>query len=286
MHNSFLVSTALWAALTSAACECGYKTNTGETWQYAVETDFSALTPSQWSSSPDWVVSSIAREAAVTLNYTRSNVVLADNTLQLTCSAYDPSAGIGIQSGEISSARRDILYGSFRATYTLNIQSPGSVSGFFFYANDTQEIDVEVQSKVAVAYPQQVHIGNQPDQGAEVYLPNGGVVTDAHDYRFDWLPGETNFYLDGVPAGGFSDDVPVVNGAVYLNMWGNGGPWAGPMTPSADNVMFVSRIALYFNTSSAAMKRTWDKACTAAGKGKNKGKDSVCVVDGEGLGLI
>lgn len=97
---------------------------------------------------------------------------------------------------------------------------------------------------------QTVHIGNQPTQSANIYLPNSGVVSQMHDYRFDWLKNETRFYLDSVPAGGFVKDVPVVDGTINLNMWGNGGTFSGPQTPTTDNVMYISSISLYFNTSS------------------------------------
>jgi hypothetical protein len=268
-----LLAAAPWV---NAACECGYKTNTGEVWQYAVETDYSKLTALDWGSSPDWNIVEIAREATVTLNYTQANVALSGGNLQLTCSAYNTSSEYGIRSGEIRSNRSDIMYGSFRASYSVDARSPGSVAGFFFYANDTQEIDIEVQSKMD---GRTVHLGNQPTQSTDVYLPNGGIVGGMHDYRFDWLRNGTKFYLDSVPAGGFTKDVPVVDGTINFNMWGNGGSFSGPQTPTTDNVMSISKIAMYFNSSSKSTSAQWEKACKAANK------KSVCEVDAVGLAV-
>lgn len=260
------------SAKAKGACECGYKTNTGDIWQYKVETDFSQLNTSQWQS--DWESSDIVREATVDLNYTSENVVVADGKLQLTCSAYNASAGEGIRSGQIRTTRRDILLGSFRASYSVLSRSPGSVAGFFFYANDTQEIDIEIQSKMT---NQTIHTGNQPTQSADVFLPNQGVVTDIHNYRFDWLEKETRFYLDSVPAGGFTIDTPVTNGTISFNMWGNGGTFSGPATPTTDNIMSISNITIYFNTSSSTDSAKWKKACKKNGP--------VCVVDTQELAV-
>ncbi|KAB5511532.1 concanavalin A-like lectin/glucanase domain-containing protein [Coniochaeta sp. 2T2.1] len=273
MRLHVLAATAL-LGLAHAICECGYKTNTGETWQYAVETDFSnGSFPSN-----DWAVSQLVRQATVDLNYTRENVVISDGKLELTCSAYNSTVGGGIRSGQIRTTRRDILYGSFRASYSVIAQSPGSVAGFFFYANDTQEIDIEIQSKTN---NQTVHLGNQPASFANIYLPNNGVVTEMHDYRFDWLKDETTFYLDGVPAGGFAQDTPITNGTISLNMWGNGGTFSGPQTPTTDNIMAISKIMIYFNTSSASLSQRWERACQTA---KRKTRP-VCVVDTAGLSV-
>lgn len=274
MLKYLITASALVLVLADAACECGYKTNTGETWQYSVETDFSQLNTSEWQTSTDWTISEIVREATVTLNYTGENVAISDGKLRLLCSAYNSSGGGGIRAGQIRTTRQDILHGSFRATYSVVALSSGSVAGFFFYANDTQEIDIEIQSKMS---DQTIHLGNQPTQSTDIFLPNNGTVSQEHDYRFDWLTKETKFYLDSVPAGGFAIDTPVIDGTISFNMWGNGGTFSGPETPTTDNVMSISKIAIYFNTSSKAENTKWQKACKVF---ENK---PVCVVDTAGL---
>jgi hypothetical protein len=272
-----LLTSAAFLASAQASCECGYKTNTGEVWQYSLVTDFSQLTTAEWANSSDWTISDITRDATVDLEYTPENVALADGKLQLTCSAYSNSSSGGtIRSGQIRTVRSDLKYGSFRATYTVDSRSPGSVAGFFFYANDTQEIDIEIQSKMG---NQTIHLGNQPTQNNNIYLPNDGVVTGEHDYRFDWLKNETKFYLDSVSAGGFTEDVPLVNGTISFNMWGNGGSFSGPATPTTDNIMSIASISLYFNTSSSSKSAKWTKAC------KKAGKSAVCTVDSAGLAV-
>lgn len=271
-----LLNWALYGVLASAACECGYETNDGAVWQYSLVTDFSQLTTAQWAETTDWSTSELVREATIPLNYTRENVVLKDGALQLTASAYNASNNEGISSGQIRTRRRDIQYGSFRATFSVVAESPGSVAGFFFYANDTQEIDIEVQSKMN---DQTIHFGNQPSQNSDIYLPNSGVTSQIHEYRFDWVTSKTSFYADGVPSAEFTEDVPMVNGTISLNMWGNGGSFSGPEAPTTNNTMFISKIALYFNTSSTTDSRDWLSACNAMSS------RLVCVVDKGGFNM-
>jgi hypothetical protein len=284
--------------LATASCECGYKTNTNETWQYAVVTNFGTLDSSQWSTmgDDDWVVSDLTREATINLAYTPSNVVLSNSTgtLDLTCSAYNASnPAQGIRSGQIRTTRADIKYGSFRARFSVHAASEGSVAGFFFYANDTQEIDVEIPSRFPEAA---VHLANQPSTSLDVYSPNNATRDMVQEYRFDWSEGATSWYIENVPAWsveGGDKDVPVVDGTISLNMWGNGGPFSGKTPPSTDNVMRIESITMYFNTSSKAEAKEWEKSCKAGRKaarkaarkdgGEDGGEELVCVVDSQGL---
>lgn len=105
MLRSIFICASLLAISAKATCECGYKTNTGETWQYSINTDFSQLNTSHWLDSADWSVVEIVREATVNLNYTNDNVALSEGKLQLTCSAYNSSGSGGIRSGEIRTTR-------------------------------------------------------------------------------------------------------------------------------------------------------------------------------------
>ena len=97
-----------------------------------------------------------------------------------------------------------------------------------------------------------------------------------HEYRLDWLPGKTVFYLDGVVQQVYTEDVPTVPGEWMWNNWryalrpcclhgyecewrgliGNGysngdqGWSAGP--PASDNVFKIGRIEMYYNRTGDA----------------------------------
>lgn len=86
---------------------------------------------------------------------------------------------------------------------------PGTTHGFSFYANDTQEIDFAfLTSDVSVA-----HLTNEqvsPDSEATSFQV--AAPTDAasawHEYRVDWLPGATKFYIDSRLVQEINENVP------------------------------------------------------------------------------
>lgn len=285
MHSSrrhaLLVLAFALAPSAHAACECGYETNAKQVFQYALVTSFantslSTTTLASFENSPDWNITSIVYGASTSrpyaTNYTRSNVNVANNALQLTCSAYDDASG-SVPSAQIQTQRSDILHGSFRAQYKIQSNaSAGAVSGFFFYANDTAEIDVELLTRLS---PQDIVLTNQPDASATVYMPDGLTYTEVNDYRIDWSAQSTQFYVNNVLSNNKTADVPAVNGSVYLNMWG-GSTYAGNPPPTSDVTMSVSAVQLYFNTSDAKLSASWAKTCASS-------KAAVCQVDAHAL---
>lgn len=268
----------LVSGLAAASCECGYQTNTGDIWQYSIVSDFSGTDSSTFASSADWTIVDTVHESGTTnpytLAYTSANVAVQDSTLQLTCSAYNSSTDMTIYAGEITTQRDDILYGSFRANYRVQGGS-GAVAGFFFYADDSNEIDIEHVTDDPVT---DVHFTNQPDETLTTSMPDNVERTAYATYRFDWHSSQTKFYVNGVLSGNLTGDVPTVNGTIQLNSWANGGPFTGSQVPTSDSVMSVQWIELYFNTSSSSSAETWAGTCEAAAV-------AACVVDSDEIAL-
>lgn len=276
MYNpkDYLLLLAL-APAAYAACECGYKTNTQDFFQYALLTDFSTSNLAAFQNSPDWTISSVVYGQSSTrpfaTNYTANNVNVTNGSLQLKCSAYDASSS-SVPSAQIETARYDILHGSFRAQYRVQSNSSGAVSGFFFYANDTAEIDIELLTRDNA---RDVVFTNQPDESMDIYMPNQAVHSNLNDYRFDWKAGSTSFYVNNVLSNTKTKDVPSINGSIYLNMWG-GSTYAGNPAPSTDDIMSVAGIQLYFNSSDPSLTASWTQTCART-------KTPVCLVDAQVL---
>jgi hypothetical protein len=106
----------------------------------------------------------------------------------------------------------DILHGSVRTVAKVG-SVPGSVHAAYFYLNDTQEFDIEFQT------------GNPnyalwTNQGGDTYNTSVSTSTTAyHEYRVDWVPGKTMFYVDGTLAKTITDHVPVVAGPWQWTSW-------------------------------------------------------------------
>jgi hypothetical protein len=118
------------------------------------------------------------------------------------------------------------------------------------YMNDTQETDIEIRT----GDPTHVHFTNQqthPSIGETTYaVPAPDDMTSAfHEYRYDWLPTGTNFYIDGVLIMSINRNVPSTAGWLMWNSWSNGFAWTfGP--PAQDNILLIRSVEAYFNRTS------------------------------------
>ncbi|EJT69281.1 hypothetical protein GGTG_12900 [Gaeumannomyces tritici R3-111a-1] len=302
---------ALWLLLlllgapARADCECGYAARVGndtepQLFTDLLETDFSRVGDMSLVST-DWT-----RQA---FNVTRERARGRHGEMFAVANARanpdrDPAArtGVGLNGGraaglelvvgsarvdgmvpvaEVDSARMDLLWGTYRVGMKLT-GVPGTCAAFFWYHNDTQEIDMEfltrefnassgtfpvnlvLQSRAAVeaGYDAQA-TGNF----RKVNLPFDPTA-DFHEYRIDFLEGRVVFYADGqvlAEMGGAA--VPDRGGHLILQHWSNGNPlWSGG-PPPRDAVLTVSYVRAYFNSSAPAPARQGDRAGRCADVG-------------------
>ena len=95
----------------------------------------------------------------------------------------------------------------------------------FFYKSDTQEMDIEFLSDPKSA--SNPGDGSRPmlytNHGTTKTHANSPSLSDAtsvaHEYRIDWTPGKTRYYLDGVLQKTFTTNVPTVAGTWIWNNW-------------------------------------------------------------------
>ncbi|KAF7186090.1 Beta-glucanase [Pseudocercospora fuligena] len=174
-----------------------------------------------------------------------------------------------VPMSEILSQRDDVLYGSFRVGMKMT-DVMGTVGAFFFYLNDSTEIDIEILSKedlnktinLVIQSPQSAKQGyaSGPDfikQSVDLFPASG-----YNEYRFDWLPDRVDFYANSQLLTTVTQNVPRTAGKLHMSHWSNGnrGWSAGP--PEQDAVMVVSYVKAYFNTSS----ERGSLACVGAAK--------------------
>ena len=125
-----------------------------------------------------------------------------------------------IKGAEVYTLEENILYGSVRTVMQVSTVA-GTVSSPFFYKTDNQEADIEVLTGGA---EQGVHYTNQransaADQTTKSLPLTPDLTTGFHEYRLDWLPGQTDFYLDGVLQASFTENVPTEAGKWLWNNW-------------------------------------------------------------------
>ncbi|TLD29301.1 hypothetical protein PspLS_03947 [Pyricularia sp. CBS 133598] len=284
--------------IAKADCECGYATpvareNAETLFTDLLETDFTHLTHlpdnTDWLGQT-WNKSSKSARGDFGEKFSRDNIVpnpaRSSRIIKVDTGANGQPAGLDlvvrskvvddmVPSAELDSARSDLLWGSFRAGLKLT-GDPGTCAAFFWYYNDTQEIDMEFLSQEFDAskniFP--VNLVLQSRAAAEagynaqatgnfkkINLPFD-PTREFHEYRMDFLPRRVIFYADGQPLAEMTGDaVPDHPGHLILQHWSNGNTlWSGG-PPPRDAVLTVAYVRAYFNSSSDARKQDWEKRC-------------------------
>ncbi|CAD0092971.1 unnamed protein product [Aureobasidium vineae] len=121
-------------------------------------------------------------------------------------------------STQLYTSYNDILYGSVRAVVLLS-----NATGFTSYRSDTMEIDLNW-----LDYHSSYDTSVVPD-----------ASTAWHEYRVDWLPGATNYYIDGQLVDNTASEASP--GLWLWNAWSDG---------NDDSVFQIRSIDAYFNRTS------------------------------------
>ncbi|KAI4237715.1 MAG: hypothetical protein LQ349_001642 [Xanthoria aureola] len=284
-----LLSTAfLFASVAWADCECGYTVN-GTLYTELLETDFlhtNQLNETGWMTQVYSVESDAARgpfgKAAeakqVAPNPLKSRYDWAgdgidggDAGLQLIVS--NPGKSGMIPMGEMATNRSDMRYGSFRAAIQLTGQK-GTCGAFFWYLNNSHEIDMEFLSSQFNESSHPVNLVLQSEESVKAGYDAGNTndfdtyqlpfdpSEGFNEYRFDWFEDRVEFYANGVFLKSMSGEgVPKDPGHLMLSQWSNGDPkWSGG-PPKQDAVMTVSYVKGYFNSSDTQRQGDWKKRC-------------------------
>ncbi|MCJ1296956.1 hypothetical protein MMC34_008525 [Xylographa carneopallida] len=183
--------------------------------------------------------------------YNSDQVSIYEGTLQLKVPGGQTASPI--YGAEVQTSVQDILYGSVRTTIQVS-EVPGTCHGLFYYKSDNQESDIEILTAdlaSGIHYTNQATVPGEKSTTTTHPLPSNATAV-MHEYRLDWLPGKTVYYLDGVEQQVLVSNVPDVPGSWLWNNWSNGDPeWsAGP--PGSDNILKIGRIEMYYNRTGSA----------------------------------
>ena len=126
-----------------------------------------------------------------------------------------------------------------------------------------QEADIEILT----SGPQnKIQLTNQPSESSSgdtlsqatlnATLPDGIKWTAWNEYRYDWLPGLSSWYVNGASVGSISFQAPKDPAGIILNMWSNGGSWTGNMSVDGASYLQIQWIEIVYNTSGPAAGST------------------------------
>jgi hypothetical protein len=83
-----------------------------------------------------------------------------------------------------------------------------------------------------------------------------GLWSEWHEYRIDWVAGQTDFYVDDVLVDSKTVGVPTKPMSWIMNIWSDGGSWSGEMKVGDSARLDIRWLELVYNTTSDAYSST------------------------------
>ncbi|OTA60321.1 glycoside hydrolase family 16 protein [Hypoxylon sp. EC38] len=295
-------SLSILSTLVLADCECGYSIVTGsDNKRYIftdlLESDFVHLDLTDepqsygeygWALQEFNMSSEVARGPYGEL-FTPQNVIsnnIANNQVFSGSGSKGGDAGLNlvvkseikdgmVTCADVSTTEAHYYHGSFRAGIKVT-DVPGTCSAFFWYMNDTQEIDIEFLSsefnRNNNTFPVNLVLQSQEskDKGFDasktgdfkkINLPFDPTA-EFHEYRIDFLPDRVLFYADvELLAEMNGTGVPSTPGNLQVSHWSNGNAGWSQGPPKTDAVTTVSYVKAYFNSSLESRLGDYEARC-------------------------
>jgi len=135
-----------------------------------------------------------------------------------------------------------------------------------------QEADLEIRTRDPPTYVQYTNqpawnsTSDIPDATRNVTLPGGRRWSDWADYRMDWTPGSSTWFVNGQLVSRITFQAPRDPSQVMFNTWSDGGSWSGPMQVGSQAYMQIRWIEMVYNN-------------TDPGSVKSGGCKNVCSID-------
>ncbi|KAL8784224.1 MAG: hypothetical protein Q9213_004116 [Squamulea squamosa] len=141
---------------------------------------------------------------------------------------------------------------------------PGACAGMFTYLTDQQESDIEIltrdeRSTIRATNQPGVDPNGQviPEAFSTITIPQSegtatGSWTDWNDYQLNWLPGRSEWLINGISRLNKTYGVPTQPSNLQIRMWSDGSAWTGNMTVDGLATLDIEWIDLVYNTSREA----------------------------------
>ncbi|SPQ23508.1 2fc42d3a-522a-4e46-978d-7b12d4082f31 [Thermothielavioides terrestris] len=135
-----------------------------------------------------------------------------------------------------------------------------------------QEADLEIRTQDPPMYVQYTNqpswnsTGDIPAATRNVTLPDGWRWSDWAEYRMDWTPGSSTWYVNGRLVSQITFQAPRDPSQVIFNSWSDGGSWSGPMQVGSQAYLQIQWIEMVYNS-------------TDPGAGRTGGCRNICTID-------
>jgi endo-1,3-1,4-beta-glycanase ExoK len=205
------------------------------------------LDPSKWLASNGFAPGSISG-----VNYgsfVPSNVDMSKGMLCLKLQQTQGASGTLSVGAEIQSLTT-YGYGTYEwvmrtsstastPTGTGNAVSGQISAGFSFVNNSETEIDFEIEGQNPNTLWMTNWISTTQKQYSSVFLASPDA--NFHHYKFIWVPGQIDYYIDGALVSTHTSNVPSTPAYILINHWGtNSSAWGGLATLNVERYLYVS----------------------------------------------
>lgn len=146
----------------------------------------------------------------------------------------------------------------------------GAVTAMFTYRppptphniSGVQEADLEIRTRDPPVYVQYTNqpawnsTSDIPDATRNVTLPAGKRWSEWADYRMDWTPGSSTWYVNGHLASEIKFQAPRDPALVIFNAWSDGGSWSGHMPVGGEAYLQIRWIEMVYNNTDPGASRS------------------------------
>ncbi|KAL8923564.1 MAG: hypothetical protein Q9208_004511 [Pyrenodesmia sp. 3 TL-2023] len=194
-------------------------------------------------------------------------------------------------TSNLETLETDFLHASIRVRARV-AGPPGACAGIFTYYSDDQESDIEIltrDDRSIMRATNQPGVDPQgtviPEASTQVVIPGrgseaNGSWTDWNEYQLDWLPGRSEWFINGVSKLNKTYGVPTEASNFQIRMWSDGGAWTGNMSVGGMATLDLEWIDIVYNTTRDAPGGSCTKVCTV----ENIANDPVPQVAGANIG--
>ncbi|KAL9006516.1 MAG: hypothetical protein Q9188_000753 [Gyalolechia gomerana] len=176
-------------------------------------------------------------------------------------------------ASDLETAETALLHASFRIRARV-AGSPGACAGMFTYYSDDQESDIEILTRDKHSVMRATNQPGVDPQGTvipeastqvTISVPDSeanGSWTDWNNYQLDWLPGRSEWFINGVSKLNKTYGVPTEPSNFQIKMWSDGSAWTGNMSVGGLATLDIEWIDMVFNTSHDTPGESCKTVCT------------------------
>ena len=256
----------------SENCSCGFwDAESKKIWTHSIQIDWTKL--DSFESQPFFKRADQNRGLGKNGSYVsiwKPSQVKLESGRGLIITVSPSMDGKTVLGGGVESCHSDIQYGLFKAFLNPN-SVPGTVSAFYFYRDDLNEIDLEFVSQARYRNnTPTLFMGTQmgkPDQvsswNVSPYESSPG--TSPVQYGFRWNPEQLDFFKSdsNSPVHTLRSGLPVAGGSILFSHWSNGDPGWTQGPPASDAYFVISQFLAYFNSSNPTDMAEYSRSCSA-----------------------